>query len=269
KCPDFGVNLEEDVCENTIPYSPEWISVHRFVHGLIAQPFYAARALVHSTNSMLSDADRPKLTIAIYTIGECSAIYCLDITILLITLISVERWLHMSSRRSLVTSRRGCFAVIILLLLPTPVIVFRVLSINQQTNKDHTRVASMASVLTCYLITSFAYFKVYRIIRHHQQQVQANKTSQQFGQSAIDLAKYKKSVASMLYILFLFSICFLPYIVASGVYLSLSQESSGDAHAVLQASIALLFLSSSLNPGLYLWRMNDIRNGVRQLLCRG
>ena len=26
-----------------------------------------------------------------------------------------------------------------------------------------------------------------------------------------------------------------------------------------------LFLSSSLNPGLYFWRMNDVRNGVRQL----
>ncbi len=44
----------------------------------------------------------------------------------------------------------------------------------------------MASVLTCYLITSFAYFKVYRIIRHHQQQVQASETSQNFGQPAID-----------------------------------------------------------------------------------
>ena len=29
----------------------------------------------------------------------------------------------------------------------------------------------------------------------------------------------------------------------------------------------LLFLSSSLNPGPYLWRMNDIHIGLKKLFC--
>ena len=49
-------------------------------------------------------------------------------------------------------------------------------------------------------ITSFAYFKVFRIICHHQQQVQTNVPPQNFGQLAINLAKYKKSVVTILYI---------------------------------------------------------------------
>ena len=73
----------------------------------------------------------------------------------------------------------------------------------------------------------------------------------------------------MFYILLLFSVCFLPYIVASGVYLSRNKKRLGVEYAALQASVVLVFLSSSLNPGLYLWRLNDIRNGVRQLFCRG
>ena len=35
----------------------------------------------------------------------------------------------------------------------------------------------------------------------------------------------------------------------------------------LSVSMVFLFLSSSLSPGLYFWRMNDVRNGVKQLFC--
>ena len=116
-----------------------------------------------------------------------------------------------------------------------------------------------------YLATSFACFKVYRIIRHHQQQVQANETSRNFGRQAIDLAKYKKSVAWMLYIVVLLSFCFLPYVFITAIKLSLG-DSLGMDVAYTLSSIPV-FLSSSLNPGLYLWRMKDIRNGVKQLFC--
>ena len=121
----------------------------------------------------------------------------------------------------------------------------------------------IALMLSCYLTTSFAYCKVYRIIRHHQQQVQGNETSQNFGQPAIDLAKYKRSLASMMYIALPFSFCFIPYIVLGGATLTLVEVNPQTAvvHAVF---VVLVFLSSSL----YLWRMNDIRNGVRQLFCR-
>ena len=116
----------------------------------------------------------------------------------------------------------------------------------------------------CYVIMSYAYFKVYQIIRRHQLQTQANRKSQNFGQPAIDLAKYKKSVASMLYIFLLFSMCFLPFAVSSAVALITTAEVTEKA---LNISLVLVFLSSSLNPGLYIWRMRDIRRGLKQLLA--
>ena len=67
---------------------------------------------------------------------------------------------------------------------------------------------------------------------------------------------------SILYILLLFSVCFVPIVVCSGMSLSLGERPElGVAFGV---SMLLLFLSSALNPGLYLWRMNDIRNGVKK-----
>ena len=228
--------------------------------GLIAQPLYAAPNFIYIANRRVI-YNTPTLIDTIDTIGECSAIYSISITVLLITLMSIERWLHMS-RRSLVISRRGRFTVIILFIIPIPIVAFRV----QQGRSTLLNIMIITFLLSCYLTTSFAYFKVYRIIRRHQQQVQANETSQNFGQPAIDLAKYKKSVASLLYILLLFSICFLPYIVYTGLFLSL-----GDGSEIIllnRVSMVLLFLSSALNPGLYIWRMNDIRNRVKQFFCR-
>ena len=205
------------------------------------------------------------LLIVLKKTGGGSAIYFISITVLLISLVSVERWLHMS-RRSLVTSRRGCFTITTLFLIPTPIVVLKAL---EDTHEKYTSAISIFIItlfLSCYLTTSFAYVKVYQIIRHHQQQVQSNETSQNFGQQAINLAKYKKSVASMVYIVLLFSFCFFPYIILSVVNLILGENL--ELNVADNVSLVFVFLSSSLNPGLYLWRMNDIRSGVKQIFCR-
>jgi len=72
----------------------------------------------------------------------------------------------------------------------------------------------------------------------------------------------------MLFIIALLSFCFIPFVVSSGVIVSL-EEMSSEIYIADSVSTILIFLSSSLNPGLYLWRMKDIRHGVKQLLCWG
>ena len=231
--------------------------------GLFAQPFYASPTLMHWVNPG-GAVTKKSLLITIWTIGKSSAAYSISVTTLLIALMSVERWLYMS-RRSLVTTRRGCFTAVILLLIPIPIVVFCVLWTLHQIYRTATEIMIITVLLSSYLTTSFACFKVYRIIRHHQQQVQANETSRNFGGQAIDLAKYKKSVASMLYIVVLLSFCFIPYVVITAVKLSLGDSSGMDV--AYRLSSVPVFLSSSLNPCLYLWRMKDIRQGVKQLFC--
>ena len=45
-----------------------------------------------------------------------------------------------------------------------------------------------------------------------------------FFQPAIDLAKYKKSVVSILYIVLRFSFCFLPFVVSTVIFLFLGES---------------------------------------------
>jgi len=228
--------------------------------GLIAQPFVVAVDLIILTQPK-EVCDNPKFFLALLGIGNGSATYFISSTMVFITLISIERWLHMN-RRSLVTAHRGYLTVAVVLVLPVPLVAVRLFSdVKYETYSRDVYTTTLALMLFCFVTTSFAYFKVYQIIRHHQKQV--HDTSQNFGQPAIDLAKYKKSVVSILYILLLFSVCFLPLVVSTGIFLFLGV--SPEIGVALGVSMVLLFLSSALNPGLYLWRMNDIRNAVKQL----
>ena len=68
----------------------------------------------------------------------------------------------------------------------------------------------------------------------------------------------------MIYILLLFSICFVPYIISTVMYYGVSRMTL-ETYFSFRVSVVFLFLSSSLNPALYIWRMRDIRHGVKQL----
>ena len=122
----------------------------------------------------------------------------------------------------------------------------------------------ISEISFCCIIMLFAYYKVYKIIRHHQQQIKASEVStQRFGQNAINMEKYKRSVATMIYILLLFSLCFIPFTVALPVdFITLSKAGM----VTERASIVLVFLSSSLSPVLYFWRMREIWASLKQLL---
>ena len=231
--------------------------------GLIVQPLIAASIILQFPNLKVATA-QPVLVRRIADIRNASSFYFAIVTFCIMSLMAVERWLHMS-RRSLMTSRRGFLTVTVVLLVPIPVVGLQVVDSIKGTTGPEVFITALAVMLFCFLTTLVAYFKVFRIIRQHQQQVIGNESTQNFGQPAINLAKYKKSVVSILYILALFSFCFLPMIVSLAVILNLDYTS--ETVAAFQLSLVALILSSSLNPCLYLWRMNDIRRGVKQLFC--
>ena len=113
---------------------------------------------------------------------------------------SIERWLIMS-RRSLLTVRRVSFIVAVLLILMLPSAIFL----------RGIQISSL--VMFCVIVTSVAYFKVFRMIRRHQLQIQASISFQNTAQPAINFLKYRKSVYTILYILCVFYIGYLPIFI--------------------------------------------------------
>ena len=228
-----------------------------FGTGLISQPLYVTIELMYFLDPRGS-------TVVTYAMVDGSVTFFSHSTTFIMTIMSVERWLHVA-RRSLISVRRACFIVVFLFLLPIPITVYRVF---QRLRRAPTTVAD---VISCSLVpflltlTSVAYFQVFRIIRRHQQQIQANEMPQNFPQPAINLTKYTKSVFSILYILVVFSIGYVPVAISMGISTVLMNELVA---LCINISFVLMFLSSSLNPLLYLWRMKDIRNEVKLLVKR-
>lgn len=87
----------------------------------------------------------------------------------------IASWVFHSRHLFANSSSRGCFCS---LETVTPGSVGRGLYIS-----------ITAMMLFCFLTTFIAYFIVLRIIRGHQQQVQANERCHNFAQPAINLAK--------------------------------------------------------------------------------
>ena len=146
------------------------------------------------------------------------------------------------------TPRRRCLAVALLLVVPAILLVSNAVQYLRLRKLDVAlTIINVVVIVLCYLITSFAYYKLYRIIRQHQQQVQGNQSSQKFGQPAINLAKYKRSVKSMLYIFALFSVTLTSVVVGIAFFVKQSREYflAGSICSVLCFSIDLLLISFS------------------------
>lgn len=240
-----------------------------FCTGLITQPVYIAGELIPLTNPQAVKEQKSLLN-SLRAVVELFATYFASLTLILVTLMSIERWLHMT-RRSLLTVRRSCIIVTILYFLLIPFVLFRLFYVLKGKRTSVTDTIVFIFILICITTTSIAYFKVYRVIRHHQQQIQSREPSQNFGQPAIDVAKYKKSVFTVLYILAVFYISYVPTVISFGLSIASWHHHSARMLAV-KITMMFLLISSSINPLIYLWRMNDIRNAVKhllkQLLCK-
>jgi len=155
----------------------------------------------------------------------------------------IERWMYMT-RRSLDTVRVAYSILIVVVTCPVPIAVLRLLQVLYGTHELLLNTISFILFFLCFFATSIAYFKVWRVITHHQEQVQGNAWSQNFPLTTINLAKYKKSVFSILFIVVLFYINYLPFLVFVG--LNLSQQNNSEV--ALAFSMIFMFLSFLLNP---------------------
>ena len=226
-----------------------------FSTGLISQPFFATMELM----SLSGSPDNP----AVVAIVKGSTTYFIPTTTSIITLMSIERWLHMTRRTLLTVSRvYSALAVLYLVILPFP--ICRVLSAFN--NKQVTDIAYMSFILACLTVTSTAYVKVFRLIRRHQQQIRSNCFSRPTAQPTINIVKYRKSVHTVLYILAIFYVSYTPIGITFVLSVTLGNEFKSLTASLFDLSLMFVFLSSSFNPFLYLWRMNDIRNEIARLV---
>ena len=121
----------------------------------------------------------------------------------------------------------------------------------------------------CLVISIFSYTKIFLTLRHHQTQIQEQ--AQQPNQTnPLNIARFRKAVSTALWLQLTLGACYLPHFIV----MALSLTNIGPSTHVRLAeryTVTLLFLNSSLNLFLYCWKLDEVRQAVkdtvRQVLC--
>ena len=226
--------------------------------GLISQPF----AIIYWMSVVNEDWNiRPYAFVAQFI---TSFILC-GVSVATLTAISVDRLLAMLlglRYRQVVTLKRTYVIVIAIWVVCTlsPTIQF--------WNSRITLWYGILGTSLCLVIASFSYIKIFLALRRHQNQVQDH-VQQRNQTNQLNIARYKKAVSTAIWLQLTLVACYLPFIIVAALtsYRGLSPSL---CYPWIYTGV-LVFLNSSLNPSLYCWKIEEVRqavkNTIRQVLC--
>lgn len=187
-------------------------------------------------------------------------IFC-GVSVLTITAISVDRLLALMLRlryRQVVTLRRVWVLVVCFWLFSSS------FAITMHYKRRIAETITSIIMLLCLVTSIFCYIKIYLTLHQHKAQVKSNKSQGQPHESRIPLniARYRKTVSSALWVQMTLLACYLPFAVVTGLrgVLGLHSTNFHRAHVV---TITLLLLNSTLNPFLYCWKIKEVRGAVK------
>ena len=190
-----------------------------------------------------------------------SAYILCGVTLLTVAAISLDRLLALLLRlryRQLVTLNRAYLIVTALWIVPVVCTTMHVW--NSQVTTWYS------SILTslCLVLSTASFAKIFHALRHQQIHVQ-NQFHQ--GQSSdanlLNMARYRKAVSSALWVQLALIICYLPIVILEP--LTIQGLPPSIVIARLYAG-TLVNLNSTLNPILYCWKMNEVRQAVKEII---
>ena len=231
--------------------------------GVISQPLFAVLRLSYVTTGMNREA-----IYYIYKINFLSSFVLCGVSVLTCSAITVDRLLALLSGlryRHVVTLTRVRAAIFCFWLMGLSCGLIYLLNIRISFTLFY------ALVMISLVNSLFSYAKMYVKLRQYHLQVRAFPRGQPNGiQVPLNIARFKKSVSSVLWVQLAFVTCYIPFLVV--VILMICGHTSGDnLQVALYISATFVYLNSSLNPILYCWRMRAVRqaarDAIKQLNC--
>ena len=180
-----------------------------------------------------------------------------------VTVISFDRLLALLLRfryRQLVTLKKAYLIVTALWIVPAVCTTMHVW--NSQVTTWYS------SILTslCLVLSTASFGKIFHALRHQQLQIHVQNQFHQ-GQSheanLFNMARYRKAVSSALWVQLALIICYLPIVILEP--LTIQGLPPSIVIARLYAG-TLVNLNSTLNPILYCWKMNEVRQAVKGII---
>ena len=228
--------------------------------GLVVQPLHVTcwMSVVHEHWSLC------------YYAGEAayitSVVLC-GVSLLTVTAISVDRLIALLSGlryKEIVTLKR------IYIIIASFWVLCLVASLCTIFDQRITALYALILVPLSLLISLASCTKIFRTLGHHQAQVQDHIQQQPSQPNALNMARYRKAVHSVLWVELALVVCYTPcYIV--GIVVTYSTTYSSHFVVTMEMAAILVFFNSTLNPFLYCWKISEVRQAmkliIRQILC--
>jgi len=123
----------------------------------------------------------------------------------------------------------------------------------------HNQLVATIIEIAGLLLTAVAYFRVYKVVRYHQNQIQNQ--LQLTNAKAVELHRERKSAFNSLFVFVVFLACYLPNLCLELMLLTYGLQPP--LLIAEQVTFFLVLLNSSLNPLVYCWRYREIREIVK------
>ena len=220
-----------------------------FCVGVVAQPAFALQLLY-------INSERQELCYMFLRVCFCAGIILCGVSMTTLTALSVDRLLALLLAlryRQVVTAAR----------IRAVISSFWILSVFASTtyfwNDDITMIISCSLPLICLSTSALCYAKMCQSIRRRHVQIGCQNQN-----VPINIARYKNTVYTAVYIQLFLVVCYLPY----GIITTVLAVRGLNPSMVLPwgSSYCLVLTNSSINPFLYVWRIRDVRQAVKNTI---
>lgn len=116
------------------------------------------------------------------------------------------------------------------------------------------------------LVTLWCNFKVFQTVQYHRNRIQVQARVLQSSWEIPNIARQNKSARTIKYIVSLFLISYLPYFLFLMIAQAKAKERTAAYILVQDFLITFQCFNSCLNPMLYCWRIEDMRQVVKTIL---
>lgn len=234
------------------------LAVTNFFVGIASQPIFAINNLsmfvLHSVKC-----------VTLYLNGIFANLFC-SLSLLIFTAISVDQYLMIRLHlryNTLVTNKKTTFSLAALLLFSG---IFTALSF---LNKAAYVILLMIINCTCFIIAFISYTKIYRTVIRHQQEIHDQTmavATRGETNKVLELARFKKRTFNIMCIYIVFLSSNIPFL-CTAVLLWMQTEREVLILGVKNFAVTIIFFNSLVNPLLICWKMRDIRNAMKRLVC--
>ena len=229
--------------------------------GLILEPSVTTYYVLLATEQRSSNLCFYFATMAVFSFTALSAV-----SLLTMTTISVDRLLALSlglRYRQVVTLGRGRAFVTFFWIFSFGFSVMTIWEFSIGKSYNYTL------ILLCILVSLFCYLKILFTLRQNQIEAQQLQGQSNGGGIPFNIARYRKTVTTAIWIEVTLIACSLPY--STVIAIITIHGSSPFLDVMWKSTASLLCSNSSLDPILYCWKIKavkeEVKNTIRQFLC--